>query len=415
MTNLALPNPGAGLPPELLRLAPWPRRHDPRAHSERRLSDPERIGRDCHVQPAITLNNGVELPALGFGVFQTPPEVTQAAVEEALRIGYRMVDTAASYGNEREVGAAIAASGIPRSELFVQTKLWVSDYGYDAALHGFDVSTRKLGLDTVDLYLLHQPLPQAFDETVGAYRPPSACSPRAGPGPSACPTSARRTSRRSCRGSTSCPAVNQVEVHPYYNQPALRAEHARLGIATQAWSPLGGVIVYRPRTATRRRAPWPTRSSPAIAERHGKTPAQVVLRWHIDSGRSAIPKSVRPERIAENLDVFGFSLSARRDRGDRRPRHGRAGRAEPGRARLPDVQPADPGGVTHADTHPRAGTHRLGHRPRVHGRGPSRARDPNHSRLAIHGSSRHFTRTMSPGCRNPGQRRRGRGARRERS
>ena len=121
-------------------------------------------------QPAITLNNGVELPALGFGVFQTPPEQTQAAVEEALRIGYRMVDTAASYGNEREVGAAIAASGLERSDIFVQTKLWVTNYGYDGALHGFDVSLRKLGLETVNLYLLHQPLPQAFDDTVGAYK-----------------------------------------------------------------------------------------------------------------------------------------------------------------------------------------------------------------------------------------------------
>src|SRR4249920_3455735 len=121
-------------------------------------------------QPTITLNNGVELPALGFGVFQTPPDVTQAAVEEAFRVGYRMVDTAASYLNEPEVGAAIAASGIARPDLFVQTKVWVSDYGYDAALHAFDVSARKLGVDYIDLYLLHQPLPQAFDATVDAYR-----------------------------------------------------------------------------------------------------------------------------------------------------------------------------------------------------------------------------------------------------
>ena len=258
-------------------------------------------------QPTITLNNGVELPALGFGVFQTPPEQTQAAVEEALRIGYRMVDTAASYGNEREVGAAIAASGLTRSDFFVQTKLWVTNYGYDGALHGFDVSMRKLGFDTVDLYLLHQPLPQAFDDTVGAYK------------------AAERLladGRARAIGISNfspahlaafmprvevVPAVNQVEVHPYYNQPALRAEHTRLGIATQAWSPLGGVMVYRGD------APKSALADPvitAIAERKGKTPAQVILRWHIDSGRSAIPKSVRPERISENLDVFGFSLSA---------------------------------------------------------------------------------------------------------
>jgi diketogulonate reductase-like aldo/keto reductase len=257
-------------------------------------------------QPAITLNNGVELPALGFGVFQTPPEQTQAAVEEALRIGYRMVDTAASYGNEREVGAAIVASGLARSDVFVQTKLWVTNYGYDGALHGFDVSMRKLGLDTVDLYLLHQPLPQAFDDTVGAYKAAERLL-----------TEGRARAIGISNFSPAhlasfvprveiVPAVNQVEVHPYYNQPALRAEHARLGIATQAWSPLGGVMVYRGD------APKSALADPvitAIAERHGKTPAQVILRWHIDSGRSAIPKSVRPQRIAENLDVFGFSLS----------------------------------------------------------------------------------------------------------
>lgn len=260
-------------------------------------------------QPTITLNNGVELPALGFGVFQTPPEQTQAAVEEALRIGYRMIDTAASYGNERETGAAIAASGLARSDIFVQTKLWVSDYGYDRALHGFDVSMRKLGLDTVDLYLLHQPLPQAFDDTAGAYKAAERLLAEgrvrtigiSNFSPAHLTTFLPRVEV--------VPAVNQVEVHPYYNQPALRAEHARLGIATQAWSPLGGVYVYRPSDAD---APKNALADPvitAIAERYGRTPAQVILRWHIDSGRSAIPKSVRPERIAENLDVFGFSLS----------------------------------------------------------------------------------------------------------
>jgi 2,5-diketo-D-gluconate reductase A len=255
------------------------------------------------------MNNGVELPALGFGVFQTPPEQTQAAVEEALRIGYRMIDTAASYGNGRETGAAIAASGLARSDIFVQTKLWVSDYGYDRALHGFDVSMRKLGLDTVDLYLLHQPLPQAFDDTVGAYKAAERLLAEGR-------VRAIGISNFSPAHLTTflprvevVPAVNQVEVHPYYNQPALRAEHARLGIATQAWSPLGGVYVYRPSDAD---APKNALADPvitAIAERYGRTPAQVILRWHIDSGRSAIPKSVRPERIAENLDVFGFSLS----------------------------------------------------------------------------------------------------------
>jgi diketogulonate reductase-like aldo/keto reductase len=261
--------------------------------------------------PTITLSNGVELPALGFGVFQTPPEQTQAAVEEALRIGYRMVDTAAAYLNEREVGAAIAASGLPRAELFVQTKAWVSDYSYDGALRAVDRSLRKLGLDAIDLFLLHQPLPQDLDATVDAYR---GLERALGEGRvRAIGISNFSTAHLEAvlpRLSV-VPAVNQVEVHPFYSQPALRAEHARLGIATQAWSPLGGVYVYA--AGRSGREPQSALTDPVvtrIAERLGRTPAQVVLRWHIDSGRSAIPKSVRPERIAENLDVFGFSLSA---------------------------------------------------------------------------------------------------------
>jgi diketogulonate reductase-like aldo/keto reductase len=261
-------------------------------------------------QPTITLNNGVELPALGFGVFQTPADVTQAAVEEALGVGYRMVDTAASYLNEPEVGAGIAASGIERSDLFVQTKVWVSDYGYDAALHAFDVSTRKLGVDYIDLYMLHQPLPQDFDATVNAFHALERLLEdgrvRAIGISNFSPAHLESVLPR----LSVVPAVNQVEVHPYYNQPALRAVHEQHGIVTQAWSPLGGVYVYRGPAGD---APKNALEDPvvtAIAERHGKTPAQVVLRWHIDSGRSAIPKSVTPARIAQNLDVFDFALTA---------------------------------------------------------------------------------------------------------
>jgi len=258
---------------------------------------------------SIRLNNGVELPALGFGVFQTPPDETQAAVEQALGVGYRMIDTAASYLNEPGVGAAIAASGIYRSELFVQTKVWVTNYSYDGVLHAFEVSTRKLGLDTVDLYLLHQPLPQDFDATVDAYR---ALERLLDEGPARAigvsnfsPAHLEAVLPR----LSVVPAVNQVEVHPYYNQPVLRAVHAERGIATQAWSPLGGVYVYRPGDPEAPKSALRDPVITGIAEKHG-TPAQVVLRWHLDSGRSAIPKSVRPERIAENLDVFDFALSA---------------------------------------------------------------------------------------------------------
>jgi len=258
-------------------------------------------------QPKRTLNNGVELPALGFGVFQTPPDVTQAATEEAIRAGYRLIDTAASYLNEREVGAAIAASGIDRSELFVQTKLWVSDYGYDGALHGFEVSTRKLGLDMVDLYFLHQPLPQHFDSTVEAYRAAERLLEEGRVRAIGVSNFSAAHLDAFLPRITVVPAVNQVEVHPYYNQPALRARHEQLGILTQAWSPLGGVYVYRPGEDTRNALEDPTVA--AIATKYGKSPAQVILRWHLDSGRSAVPKSVRPERIAENRSVFDFALT----------------------------------------------------------------------------------------------------------
>jgi len=261
-------------------------------------------------QPSIPLNNGVDLPVLGFGVFQTPPDVTQDAVEEALRVGYRMVDTAASYLNEPGVGAAIAASGVERSELFVQTKVWVSDYGYDRALHAFDVSTRKLRVDYIDLYLLHQPLPQDFDATVSAYRALERLLEdgrvRAIGVSNFSPSHLQTVLPR----LSVVPAVNQVEVHPYYSQPGLRADHEQRGIATQAWSPLGGVYVYRGPAGD---APKNALEDPvitAIAERHGKTPAQIVLRWHIDGGRSAVPKSVTPARIAEDIDVFDFALTA---------------------------------------------------------------------------------------------------------
>jgi 2,5-diketo-D-gluconate reductase A len=260
-------------------------------------------------QPTLTLKGAVELPALGFGVFQTPPDVTQAAVEEALRVGYRMIDTAASYGNEREVGAAIAASGIDRSELFVQTKAWVSQYGFDGLLHAFDLSTRKLGLDTIDLYFLHQPLPQHFESTVEAYHAAERLL---------------REGRARAIGVSNfsilhldrflpqvdvVPAVNQIEVHPYYAQPDLQAAHERLGIATQAWSPLGGVYVYRASDRDEAKKALADPSIVEIAERRGRTPAQVILRWHLDRGRSAVPKSVRPARIAENFGVFDFALS----------------------------------------------------------------------------------------------------------
>lgn len=259
--------------------------------------------------PFITLNNGVELPTLGLGVFQSPPDQTTAAVEAAIAAGYPMIDTAASYLNERQVGDGIRNSGVDRAKLFVQTKLWISDYGYDSALRAYDVSLRKLRLDYVDLYLLHQPMPNEWERTVAAYK---AAERLLADGRvraiGVSNFSAKHVGDLIARTEV-VPTVNQVEVHPFFIQRELRAVHARLGIATQAWSPLGGINVYRPADPNAVKNPLKQPVVTALAAKYGKTPAQVVLRWHIEHGFSAIPKSVRPERIAENFDVFDFTLT----------------------------------------------------------------------------------------------------------
>lgn len=258
---------------------------------------------------SATLNNGVTIPLLGFGVFQTPPAVTSDAVSEALRTGYRLVDTAAAYLNEREVGEGIRHSGVPRAELVIQTKLWLSDYGYDSALRAFDVSSRKLGLDVVDIYLLHQPLPTDFDATIASYRAAERLLADGRVRAIGVSNFSPELLERLIDASTIVPAVNQVEVHPFYAQPALRSAHERLGVLTQAWSPLGQIYVYQGSGPGGGRNVLEHPAITAIGAAHAKTPAQVVLRWHLQHGVSAIPKSVRPARIAENHDVFDFELS----------------------------------------------------------------------------------------------------------
>jgi diketogulonate reductase-like aldo/keto reductase len=256
--------------------------------------------------PRIPLNNGVEIPALGFGVFQTPPEQTLTAVAAALRTGYRHIDTAAAYGNEREVGEAIRRSGLDRSEIFVETKIWISDYGYDRTLHAFDKSARKLGVDQIDLLILHQALPGEFDLTIGAYQALQTLladgKVRAIGVSNFMPDHLTRLIDQ----TTVVPAVNQIEVHPYFRQPEVLAADAELAILSQAWSPIGGITFYRDG------AHGSTLQDPTIgkiAAAHGRTAAQVMLRWHLQQGRQAIPKSVTPARIAENFDVFGFQLT----------------------------------------------------------------------------------------------------------
>jgi len=253
----------------------------------------------------LTLNNGVEMPALGFGVFQTPPDVTADAVHTALATGYRLIDTAAAYGNEREVGEAIRRSGLARDEVFIETKVWISDYGYDQTLHAFDKSAAKLGTDQIDLLILHQALPSRFDLTQEAYRALETLLAdgrlRAIGVSNFMPGHLGALLER----AAVVPAVNQVEVHPYFTQPSVQEADLEHGILTQAWSPIGGITSYRG-TGT---STFDDPAIAAIAAAYGKTPAQVMIRWHLQEGRSAIPKSVRPERIAENFDVFDFELT----------------------------------------------------------------------------------------------------------
>jgi len=253
----------------------------------------------------VTLNNGIALPALGLGVFQSPPAETVGAVESAIHTGYRLIDTAAAYGNEREVGEGVRRSGISRNEMFIETKVWISDYGYDATLHAFDKSARKLGIEQIDLLLLQQPLPSAFDRTLEAYRAleklladKKVCSIGVS-------NFMPEHLERLLRVASVVPAVNQIEVHPYFQQTDLQRVHREHGIATQAWSPIGGITSYR--GMKKRSFDDPTLLE--IGRQYHKSAAQVMLRWHLQEGRSAIPKSVKPERITENFDVFDFELT----------------------------------------------------------------------------------------------------------
>jgi 2,5-diketo-D-gluconate reductase A len=246
--------------------------------------------------PSVTLNDGNSIPAIGLGVWQTPADDTERAVGAALAAGYRHVDTAAAYGNETEVGRAIAASGVPREDVFLVTKLWNSEQGYDKTLKAFDASVAKLGVDYLDLYLIHWPVPElnAFVDTFKAF----ANLRDQGSIRSIGVSNFEPEHLRILVDATGIvPAVNQIELHPLLPQRELREVHASMGVATEAWSPLGqGSLLENP-TVT------------ALAEAHGKTPAQVLIRWHIQLGNIVIPKSVNPERIVSNFDVFDFELS----------------------------------------------------------------------------------------------------------
>ena len=246
--------------------------------------------------PPIILNNGVQMPQLGFGVWQVPDDEAFTAVGAALDAGYRSIDTAAAYGNEEGTGKAITRSGIPREELFVTTKLWNSDHGYDAALRAFDSSLEKLGLDHVDLYLIHWPLP-AKDTAVDTYKALEKIYSEGRARAIGVSNFLPEHLERLIDATSVIPAVNQIELHPHLQQRAAREYHAEQGITTEAWSPLGqgkGLLEVP--------------AIVAIARKHNVTPAQVVLRWHVQLGNVAIPKSVTPSRIVENIDIFSFEL-----------------------------------------------------------------------------------------------------------
>jgi diketogulonate reductase-like aldo/keto reductase len=246
--------------------------------------------------PTITLNDGTTIPQIGFGVFQVPAEEVVAPVATALEAGYRLIDTAAAYGNEEGVGKAIADCGLPRDELYITTKLWNDDHGYDKTLAAFDASLARLGLDTIDLYLIHWPLPMRDDyvETWKAFEKILAEGRTRSIGVSN--FNVDHLERLAAETDVT-PVVNQVELHPRLPQTDLREYAAKHGIAIEAWSPIGqGKGLLEDEVIAE------------IARAHDRSPAQVVLRWHIQLGNIVIPKSVTPERIRENLEVFDFEL-----------------------------------------------------------------------------------------------------------
>jgi diketogulonate reductase-like aldo/keto reductase len=251
---------------------------------------------DATEAPVRTLHDGVEIPQLGFGVFQIPPEETQEKVEEALSVGYRHVDTAAAYRNEAGVGAAIAATGVRREDVFVTTKLWNSEQGYDSTLRAFEKSIERLGTGDVDLYLIHWPLP-VRDLFLDTWRAFERIQEEGGARSIGVSNFRVEDLERLERDAERRPTVNQIELHPRLQQTELRAWHDEHDVATEAWSPLAQGDLLEDGTIE------------TVAAHHDRTPAQAILRWHLQIGNVVIPKSSNPERIRENFEVFDFELS----------------------------------------------------------------------------------------------------------
>ncbi|PYE90394.1 aldo/keto reductase [Phyllobacterium leguminum] len=247
--------------------------------------------------PRIKLNDGHEIPQLGFGVWQVSNDEAAGVVGKALETGYRHIDTAAAYGNEEGVGKALKQSSLPRGEIYLTTKLWNTDQGYDSALKAFDASLKRLGADYVDLYLIHWPVP-AQDRFPDSWR--ALIKLREDGLVKSIGVSNFRIAdlERIIKETGVTPVLNQIELHPQFQQNELRVFHEKKGIATEAWSPLGRGTILENAVLKQ------------IAAKHGKTTAQIVLRWHLDIGNIVIPKSSTPSRIQENFDVFDFRLSS---------------------------------------------------------------------------------------------------------
>lgn len=250
---------------------------------------------DPRAVPALTLNDGHRIPQVGFGVYKVPRERTADAVVTAIGNGYRHIDTATLYANEAEVGEGVRRSGIARDEIFVTTKVWNTDHGLDKTLRAFDTSMSLLGLDVLDLYLIHWPAPSQ-DRYVDTWRALERLQADGRVRSIGVSNFHPHHLERLFAETDVVPAVNQIELHPWLPQQATREFHADHGILTEAWSPLArGRVIGNP-------------TLDAIADKHGVTAAQVVLRWHVQLGNVVIPKSVTPERIAANIDLFGFEL-----------------------------------------------------------------------------------------------------------
>jgi 2,5-diketo-D-gluconate reductase A len=246
--------------------------------------------------PTVDLRGGVEIPQLGFGVFQVPPPDTVEVVMRALEAGYRHIDTASAYENEAQVGQAIRASALPREDVFVTTKCFNDDHGHEQARQAFKRSLDRLELDHVDLYLIHWPVPSR-DKYVETWQALIELRDEGLVRAIGVSNFQPAHLARIIDETGETPAVNQIELHPHFQQVGLRREHADRGIVTEAWSPLGQGSVLDDALIT------------ALADQHGRTPAQIVLRWHLQLGNVVFPKSTTPARIEENLDVFGFRLS----------------------------------------------------------------------------------------------------------